>query len=200
MSKLLVISGPSGVGKGTIVNHLKEMYKNNNKKLYLSISCTTRNPREGEEDGREYYFISEEEFKRRIKENDFLEYNKYGTGKYYGTPKSTVLKYLSDGYDVILEIDINGYKQIKENFKDAIGIFIMPPSIDELFNRLRNRNTETLDIINIRIETAKKEISENSIYDYIIVNENNKSEEAASKIYKILNKERKWLKKIIRKK
>ena len=190
MSKLLIISGPSGVGKGTIVNHLKEMYKNNNKKLYLSISCTTRSPREGEENGREYYFISENEFKKRIKENDFLEYNKYGTGKYYGTPKSTVLKYLKDGYDVILEIDINGYKQIKENFKDAVGIFIMPPSIDELFNRLRNRNTETLDIINIRIETAKKEIEENSIYDYIIVNENDKSEEAASKIYKILNKKR----------
>ena len=109
MSKLLVISGPSGVGKGTIVNHLKEMYETKNKKLYLSISCTTRSPREGEVDGREYFFISEKEFKSRIKKCDFLEYNKYCTVKYYGTTKSTVLKYLDYGYDVILEIDINGY-------------------------------------------------------------------------------------------
>ena len=186
MSKLLVISGPSGVGKGTIVNHLKEMYETKNKKLYLSISCTTRSPREGEENGREYYFISEKEFKSRIKKCDFLEYNKYGTGKYYGTPKSTVLKYLEDGYDVILEIDINGYKQIKENFKEAVGIFIMPPDIDELYNRLKNRNTEDEEVIRVRIETAKKEIAENYIYDHIIVNENGKSAEAALKIYKIL--------------
>ena len=187
MSKLLIISGPSGVGKGTIVNHLKEMYKNNNKKLYLSISCTTRNPREGEVDGINYYFISERKFKNLIKKNDFLEYNIYGTGKYYGTPKSTVLKYLKQGYDVILEIDINGYKQIKANFPDAVGIFIMPPDIDELYNRLKNRNTEDEEVIKVRIETAKKEIAENSIYDHIIVNENNKSEEAAKKIYNIMN-------------
>ena len=97
MSKLLVISGPSGVGKGTIINYLKEMYKENNKKLYLSISCTTRSPREGEKNKINYYFISERKFKSRIKKNDFLEYNVYGTGKYYGTPKSTVLKYMKKG-------------------------------------------------------------------------------------------------------
>ena len=187
MSKLLIISGPSGVGKGTIVNHLQEMYKGNNKKLYLSISCTTRSPRVGEIDGINYYFISERKFKNRIKKNDFLEYNIYGTGKYYGTPKSTVLSYLKKGYDVILEIDINGYKQIKENFPDAVGIFIMPPDINELYNRLKNRNTEDEELIKIRIETAKREIAENNIYDYIIVNENNKSEEAALKIYDIMN-------------
>lgn len=190
MSKLLVISGPSGVGKGTIINHLTDMYKETNKKLYLSISCTTRSPREGEVDGISYYFISERAFKNRIKKNDFLEYNIYGTGKYYGTPKSTVLKFLKKGYDVILEIDINGYKQIKENFKDAVGIFIMPPDIDELYNRLKNRNTEDEEVIRVRIETAKKEIAENSIYDYIIVNENGKSLEAAKKIYKIMGGEK----------
>lgn len=189
MSKLLVISGPSGVGKGTIVKHLQDMYQENGLKLYLSVSCTTRAPREGEVDGREYYFISERKFKNRIKKKDFLEYNIYGTGKYYGTPKSTVLKYLKDGYDVILEIDINGYKQIKENYPDTVGVFIMPPSIDELFNRLRNRNTETEDIINIRIETAKKEIKENHIYDHIIVNENNKSLEAAQEIFNIMKED-----------
>lgn len=191
MSKLLVISGPSGVGKGTIVNHLEEMYQENKKKLYLSISCTTRKPRDGEIDGVNYYFISEKEFKKRIKNNDFLEYNIYGTGKYYGTPKSTVLKYLKNGYDVILEIDINGYKQIKENFPDTVGIFIMPPDIEELYNRLKNRNTEDEETIKIRIETAKREIKENNIYDYIIVNENGKSMEAAEEIYNIMKEGKK---------
>ena len=188
MSKLLIISGPSGVGKGTIIGHLQERYKNEKKKLYLSISCTTRKPREGEKNKVNYYFISEREFKKRIAKNDFLEYNIYGTGKYYGTPKSTVLRYLKKGYDVILEIDINGYKQIKENFPDCVGIFIMPPDIDELYNRLKNRNTEDEETIRVRLETAEKEISENYIYDYIIVNENGKSEEAANEIYNIMNK------------
>lgn len=187
MSKLVIISGPSGVGKGTIINSLQEMYKNNKKKLYLSISCTTRSPREGEKNKVNYYFISERKFKSLIKKNDFLEYNIYGTGKYYGTPKSTVLKYMKKGYDVLLEIDINGYKQIKENFPDAIGIFIMPPDIDELYNRLKNRNTEDEEVIKVRLETAKKEISEKDIYDHIIVNENGKIDEACKKIFDIMN-------------
>ncbi len=187
MSKLLIISGPSGVGKGTIIGHLQEQYKEENKKLYLSISCTTRSPREGEVDGVNYYFITEKEFKKRIKNNDFLEYNIYGTGKYYGTPKSTVLKYLKKGYDVILEIDINGYKQIKTNYPECVGVFIMPPDTKELYNRLKNRNTETEDVIKVRLETAKKEIKERNIYDHIIVNENNKSLEAAMKIYDIMS-------------
>lgn len=187
MSKLLIISGPSGVGKGTIIGHLQEKYQEENKKLYLSISCTTRSPREGEVDGVNYYFITEKEFKKRIKNNDFLEYNIYGTGKYYGTPKSTVLKYLKNSYDVILEIDINGYKQIKANYPECIGVFIMPPDTKELYNRLKNRNTETEDVIKVRLETAKKEIKERNIYDHIIVNENNKSLEAAMKIYDIMN-------------
>ena len=186
MSKLIVISGPSGVGKGTIVNILKDIYKKNNDKLYLSISCTTRTPRAGEIENVSYYFISERKFKKRIKENDFLEYNKYGTGKYYGTPKSTTLDYLSKGYDVILEIDINGYKEIKKEYPKTIGIFIMPPDEEELYKRLKNRNTEDEETIKIRIKTAKEEIRNNSIYDYIIVNENNKSEEAALKIYNII--------------
>ena len=190
MSKLLVISGPSGVGKGTIVKHLQELYNDNKKKLYLSVSCTTRNIREGEIDGVNYYFITEKEFKNKIKNGDLLEYNVYGTGKYYGTPKSTVLRYLRDGYDVILEIDINGYKQIKENYPDCVGIFIMPPDIDELYNRLKNRNTEDEKTIKVRIETAKSEIRENDIYDYIIVNENDKSYETACEIYDIVKEKK----------
>ena len=187
MSKLIVISGPSGVGKGTIIKSLKDLYKENNKKLYLSVSCTTRSPREGEKNKVNYFFISERKFKSLIKKNDFLEYNIYGTGKYYGTPKSTVLKYMKKGYDVLLEIDINGYKQIKENFPDAVGIFIMPPDINELYNRLKNRNTEDEEVIKVRLETAKAEIEEKDIYDHIIVNENGKIKEATKKIFDIMN-------------
>ena len=188
MNKLVVISGPSGVGKGTVIKLLQERYKKENKKLYLSISCTTRAPREGEEDKVDYYFITEEEFKKRIEKEDFLEYNQYGTGKFYGTPKSTVLEYLNNGYDVILEIDINGYKQIKENYPDCVGIFIMPPSIEELYNRLKGRGTETDEVIERRIKTAKEEINGKDIYDYSLVNEHGKSEDTALKIYQIINK------------
>ena len=187
MSKLVVISGPSGVGKGTVVKLLQEKYQKENKKLYLSVSCTTREPREGEIDGVHYYFISEEEFKKRISNNDFFEYNVYGTGKYYGTPKSTILNYLNDGYDVILEIEVNGYKQIKEQYPDCIGIFIAPPSIDELYNRLINRGTENKDVIEKRIATARHEMQEENLYHYVIVNEDGKSKEAMEEIYKILN-------------
>ena len=187
MSKLVVISGPSGVGKGTVVKLLQEKYQKEEKKLYLSISCTTRNPREGEIDKVHYYFISEDEFKKRIQNDDFLEYNQYGTGKFYGTPKSTVINYLNNGYDVILEIDINGYKQIKENYPDCIGIFIMPPSTIELYNRLKGRATETNDVIEKRIKTAEEEMNGRNIYDYILVNENNQSDKTAQKIYQIIN-------------
>ena len=188
MSKLVVISGPSGAGKGTIVKLLQDKYEEVGKKLYLSISCTTRSPREGEIDGVHYYFITEEEFLKRVQEEDFFEYNKYGTGKYYGTPKSTVIDYLNKGYDVILEIDVNGYKQIKREYPDCIGIFIMPPSIDELYERLKGRGTETPEVIEKRIETAKTEIEQKDLYDYIITNENNKSYEAMEKVYQIINK------------
>lgn len=188
MSKLVVISGPSGVGKGTIVKIVKDKYQENGKKLYFSISCTTRFPREGEKNGVDYYFISEEEFQNKIKESDFLEYNQYGTGKFYGTPKSTVISYLNDGYDVILEIDINGYRQIKESYPECVGIFIMPPSVDDLYDRLHNRGTETEDVIEQRILTAKNEIANKDEFDYIVINEDGKMEESAEKVYKIMTK------------
>ena len=187
MSKLVIISGPSGVGKGTIVKLLQDKYKEEGKKLYLSISCTTRDPREGEENGVHYYFITEEEFLKRIQEDDFFEYNRYGTGKYYGTPKSTVMDYLDRGYDVILEIDVNGYKQIKQQYPDCVGIFIMPPSVIELYERLKGRGTETQDVIERRIRTAALEMQEKDIYDYVITNEHGKSDEAMEQIYRIMN-------------
>ena len=188
MSKLVVISGPSGVGKGTIINLLTERYKEENKKIYLSISATTRSPREGEKNGVNYYFISEEEFMQRIAKEDFFEYNQYGTGKYYGTPKSTVMDYLKRGYDVILEIDVNGYKQIKKQYPESLGIFIMPPNKRELYNRLKNRATEDEETIKIRLETAKKEMKSKNIYDYVVVNENDKAKETMNKIYDVINR------------
>ena len=127
MSKLVVISGPSGAGKGTVVKELLNIYKENNDKVHLSISITTRKIREGEIDGVSYYFVSEDDFKNKINNNELLEYNKYGTGKYYGTLKSHVFEFLENGYDVILEIDINGYKQVINNYKGAIGIFVTTP-------------------------------------------------------------------------
>ena len=187
MSKLVVISGPSGVGKGTIVKLLEERYEKEGKKLYLSISCTTRAPREGERDGVDYYFISEDEFRKRIDNNDFFEYNEYSTGRFYGTPKSTVIEYLNKGFDVILEIDINGYRKIKEIYPDCLGIFIMPPDEEALYERLRNRGTETEDVIETRIKTSREEIANSHIYDEIIVNETGKSEKSAEMIYQLLN-------------
>ena len=188
MSKLVVISGPSGAGKGTVVKELLNIYKNNNDKVYLSVSATTREPREGELDGINYYFISEKDFLKKIKKKDFLEYNQYGTGKYYGTLKSHVLKYLKQGYDVILEIDINGYKQVVNNYQDAIGIFITTPSLKILEQRLRDRGTETEEQIVKRLETAKFELDNKDIYPYIIINEDGKSIEAAKKVYEIIKR------------
>ena len=188
MSKLVVISGPSGAGKGCIVKELLNIYKEKNDKVHLSVSVTTRLPREGEVDGVNYYFIKEDEFLNKINNNELLEYNKYGTGKYYGTLKSHVLKYLDDGYDVILEIDINGYKQVIKNYQDAIGIFVMPPSLKVLEERLRNRGTETEEQIKKRLETAKKEIKNKKIYSNIIINEDGKVLEAANEVYNIIKK------------
>lgn len=186
MSKLVVISGPSGAGKGTVVKELLNIYKEREEKIHLSVSATTRSPREGEVDGVSYYFISENEFLKKLEQNDFLEHNMYGTGKYYGTLKSHVLKYLSEGYDVILEIDINGYKQVIENYDDALGIFIMPPSLEVLEQRLRDRGTETEESIQKRLKTAREEVSNKDIYPHIIINLDGKVREAALEVYEII--------------
>ena len=186
MGKLVVISGPSGAGKGCIVKELLNIYKEQNDKVYLSVSATTRSPRDGEVDGINYYFISENEFLDKIENHEFLEYNQYGTGKYYGTLKSNTLSYLEKGYDVILEIDINGYKQVINNYPGAIGIFVMPPSLEVLENRLRNRGTETEEQIEKRLKTAIDEIKNKEIYPYIIVNEDGKVHEASLEVYNII--------------
>lgn len=163
--KFIVISGPSGVGKGTICDKLiKEL------DAWYSVSMTTRDMREGEVDGINYYFISKEEFKKRIDEGKLLEYNIYNDN-YYGTPKDKVLEKLEEGKNVFLEIEVNGAKNIKNIFSDALLIYIAPPSIEELRKRLINRGTEDMDTINNRLKIAENELKQINFYDYVVVND-----------------------------
>ncbi|MBE5964621.1 MAG: guanylate kinase [Lachnospira sp.] len=164
--KLIVISGFSGAGKGTVIKRLLSEYPN----YVLSISATTRKPRAGEEHGREYFFKTVDEFKSMIDNNELVEYAQY-VGNYYGTPKEYVDKQLSEGKNVILEIEIQGALNIKKQFKDAVLVFITPPSATELKNRLVNRGTEDLDTIMARLRRAEEEAAGVENYDYIIIND-----------------------------
>lgn len=162
----IVISGPSGVGKGTVCKKvMKEMG------LEYSVSMTTRNMREGEVDGREYYFTTKEDFERRIKNNELLEYNIYNNN-YYGTLKSEVIDKVNDGKLIICEIDVNGAHQVRDMVKDALLIYLAPPSMEELRNRLINRNTDDLETIEKRIKIAIEEEKCRDFYDYCVVNNN----------------------------
>lgn len=164
--KLLVVSGFSGAGKGTVMKKLMESYDN----YALSISATTRSPREGEVDGREYFFKSEDEFKKMIDGGELLEYAKY-VGNYYGTPKKYVESCLDEGKNVILEIESVGALNVKKIFPEAVLIFIVPPSADELERRLRGRGTEDEETIMARLSKASKESFGVEKYDYIVVND-----------------------------
>ncbi|ACD51033.1 guanylate kinase [Clostridium botulinum] len=163
---LIVISGPSGAGKGTICKELLE--KNDN--LLLSVSATTRSPRNGEVDGVNYHFLSKENFITRIEKNDFLEHAEV-YGNYYGTPKSNVDEMLDSGRDVILEIDIQGALKVKENTEEGVFIFILPPSMEELKQRIINRGSETPESLMKRFKSAYKEINFVSKYNYAVVND-----------------------------
>ncbi len=179
---LVVLSGPSGVGKGTVAKKLVESDRN----VALSISCTTRKPRKGEVDGREYFFIDKEEFLSKANEGGFLEYSNHFEN-YYGTPKDFVLKMLKDK-DVLLEIDVNGGLAVKENFKDAILIMLEPPSVEEVRKRLIKRNTESEEKINLRMKRMEFELEKRALYDYSVVNDDlNKTVE---NIREIINKEK----------
>lgn len=176
---LIVLSGPSGAGKGTICNEVL----NNNKNVWLSISCTSRKPRNGEIDGVNYYFLSKDEFESKIENNGFLEYAIYNDN-YYGTPRDKIKEKLDQGIDVILEIEVQGALKVKELVKEAIFIFILPPSMEELKARLKNRGTETEEKILKRFKTAYNEINEINKYNYVVVND--KIDSAVSKINAIL--------------
>ncbi|ACM60136.1 guanylate kinase [Caldicellulosiruptor bescii] len=180
---LIVISGPAGTGKGTVVGRLLE--KNPN--IKLSISKTTRKPRPGEKEGVNYFFVSREQFEEEIKNERFLEYAEYNNN-YYGTPKDFVFEALGKGYDVILEIETKGALQIKKVFSDAVLIFLLPPSIEELYKRLVKRGTESEDEIRARLEIAKNEIKLVPEYDYCVINDN--VDDAAEKIQKIIEVEK----------
>lgn len=181
---LIVVSGPSGAGKDTIVN---EVVKRKNINAWISISMTSRSPRGHEENGKEYFFVTREEFEDNISKNNFLEYAEYN-GNYYGTPKHKIEEYLNKGIDVILIIEIQGALQIKELIPEALFIFIMPPSMEELKKRLIARGTDSPDKIISRFKTAYQEINEVTKYNYVVVNDD--LENAVDKVSAILLSEK----------
>lgn len=164
---LIVVSGFSGAGKGTLMKELLNRYE---ERYALSISATTRQPREGEEHGREYFFISKEEFEKMIAKEELIEYAKY-VENYYGTPRKYVEQKLNEGKDVILEIEIQGALKVKEKFPDTLLLFVSPPGAEELKNRLVGRGTETMDVIESRMSRAAEEAEGMEEYDYLIIND-----------------------------
>lgn len=169
MSKglLIVLSGPSGVGKGTV---LKEVMKDESLRLAFSISMTTREKREGEENGVNYFFVTKEQFEQAVKDGKLLEYAEF-VGNYYGTPRDYVDKLRSEGTNVILEIEVQGCLQVQEKEPDAITIFIVPPSMQELENRIRGRKSEPEEIIQQRLAKAEKEMEMLNKYKYVVCND-----------------------------
>lgn len=181
---LIVISGPSAAGKGTVCREVLNYTEEN---LELSISATTRKPRAGEVEGVNYFFKSREEFVRMIESNDFIEYAQV-YDNYYGTPKKYVMDKLEEGKNVILEIDVQGAKKVKDSIKDSVLIFIMPPSFEELRKRIKGRGTESVQDIDKRMSKAYDEICHIKDYDYVVVNDDVKK--AAEKIICILTAEK----------
>lgn len=178
---LVLYTGSSGVGKGTIMQELLKRDKN----IRLSVSNTTRHPREGEIDGVHYNFVTKEQFESLIQKDGYLEYAEY-CGNYYGTPKQQVEDLLNQGYDVFLEIEVCGGLQIMEKYPDVLSIFVLPPSMDTLEKRLRDRNTEDEETIIERLGQAKREIGCKDKYKYVVVND--KLDDAVDEILDILKK------------
>jgi guanylate kinase len=180
---LVVVSGPSGCGKGTVLSRLLKDDPN----IFYSISATTRAPRPGEVDGVHYYFLTKEQFEEKIRNNGMLEYACY-VGNYYGTPSQAVEAQRAAGHDVILEIEVQGAMQVKEKCPDAVFIFIMPPNMEELRRRLIDRQTESEEVVNSRMKTAEEEMKAVSHYDYVVIND--EVESAVERIKAILEAEK----------
>lgn len=185
MSKgfLLVISGPAGTGKGTLCKEIL----NRNKEIVFSVSTTTRKPRVGEVDGVNYFFIDNEKFESMVNNKEFLEYA-YVHTNYYGTPKKFVMDKIKEGEIVLLEIDVQGAMEIKKNFTEAVLVFLLPPTMEELKNRIINRGTETEEDINRRFKNAFKELDYVDNYNYFVIND--KIEDAIADIESIIKAEK----------
>ena len=164
---LIVLSGPSGVGKGTV---RKAVFDHQETNFKYSTSMTTRQKREGERDGIDYFFKSHEEFETLIEQDKFIEYAEY-VGNYYGTPVDYVKDTIADGHDVFLEIEVEGAKQVREKFPDALFIFLAPPTLAQLEERLIGRGTDSQEVINHRIKEARRELSLMNLYDYVVIND-----------------------------
>ncbi|MHA8138431.1 guanylate kinase [Lactobacillaceae bacterium Scapto_B20] len=181
---LIVLSGPSGVGKGTV---RKALFNEDDVDFQYSISMTTRQPREGEQNGVDYFFVTKEEFEEKIKNGEMLEYAKY-VDNYYGTPLEYVNQTLDSGKDVFLEIEVNGAMQVRANSPEGVFVFLTPPDLLELRNRLINRGTDDIDVINKRIKKAVSEIKMMRNYDYAVLND--EVENAVENIKNIVRSER----------
>lgn len=179
---LIVLSGPSGVGKGTICEKLIEYFN-----AWYSVSVTTREKRDGEIDGKNYFFVTKEEFEQKIKDNDFLEYATYNNN-YYGTLKSKINDKINNNIDVFTEIEVKGARNIKNIYNDSVLIYILPPSLKELEDRLRNRHTEDEETIRNRMNITKEELKQIDIYDYVVINDD--LEKAIEKVKNIIESEK----------
>ena len=165
--ELIVLSGPSGVGKSTVIAELL----GHRRDIHFSVSFTTRKPRVGEADGINYYFVDREEFERMIRDDELLEYAEY-VGNYYGTSMKVIQEKLDRGIDVLLDIEVQGAAKVREKCPDAVLIFIIPPSLEELSRRLHMRNTDADDVIDMRLQKAREECKASIWYDYLVVNDN----------------------------
>lgn len=178
--KILIVSGPSGCGKSTVLGIVFSKIE----KHYFSISATTRKPRQGEKDGVNYYFIDVKTFEKMIENGEFLEYAQF-VGNYYGTPLKPIYEHAMAGDTVFLDIETQGFMQVKKKIPEAVSVFIAPPSLDVLEKRLRGRGTETDDVIRSRLETAGSEMALSNKYDHIVINDD--VNRAAEEIIKIIN-------------
>jgi len=178
--KILIVSGPSGCGKSTVLNKLYEKLPNH----FFSISATTRKPRPGEKHGVDYLYITHDEFKRMLENNELLEYTEY-VGNFYGTPIKPIFEHADRGELVVLDVDVNGFEQISKKLPEAKSVFITPPSMEELEKRLRSRGTESEETIVKRLKQAEHELFYAESYDAIVVNDD--VARAADEIYKIIN-------------